>query len=473
MHGITRKKLLTEYGRALRQRSAAVFIGAGMSKRAGYPTWRELFDDVIKDLDLDSANCDLTEVAQFLVNKAHGRTHINKLIMERFLEKKVVPKELIKLAGLPVTNVWTTNYDPLIESAFRVIGKDLTVVYTSAQLMQPYKYPTVLYKMHGSVDEAASCVISKQDFETYARDKPAFLNLLSADYVGKTFLFLGLSFSDPNLNHVLSTSFAVFKENQRQHFAVLPYPQRSGSRSRAQFEYERKRFEYWVDDLGRYGISVYVVESFDQIDGLVEELANECNRLPLGDSVYVNGSFGLRESGRPRIETLCRRVGVLLADRDKRLVSGLGPVVGTSTLRGFIERLGERGVAMHGRLQVGSIRKDSQGESSRRRKLLEQCGTWILIGGDKGTRADVEITRSLPGWLIPIPGTGGAADWAAHEILKEHKDTPEYRLVAELDRAKFSVATQSAKGIEAVIEILDRHLCENSRHPRARRPSHP
>jgi hypothetical protein len=60
---------INEYTRALREDSAAMFVGAGFSVGAGYVDWKTLLKEIAEDLGLDvSRKSDLIALAQFHVN---------------------------------------------------------------------------------------------------------------------------------------------------------------------------------------------------------------------------------------------------------------------------------------------------------------------------------------------------------------------------------------------------------------------
>src|SRR6266478_8744238 len=77
------------WSKGLELGSAAVFIGAGVSRRAGYPDWRTLLADIARELGLDiGLEHDLAAVAQYSLNKAIGkRTNLTKLIVDHFPPK--------------------------------------------------------------------------------------------------------------------------------------------------------------------------------------------------------------------------------------------------------------------------------------------------------------------------------------------------------------------------------------------------
>lgn len=77
-------KFLTE----LREDNAAVFIGAGLSKAAGFVDWRGLLAPIAQPLGLDvRKENDLVTLAQFHLNTNSGnRNQLNQLLIEQFTD---------------------------------------------------------------------------------------------------------------------------------------------------------------------------------------------------------------------------------------------------------------------------------------------------------------------------------------------------------------------------------------------------
>jgi hypothetical protein len=100
---------------------------------------------------------------------------------------------------MPVTHIWTTNYDRLIERAFTEIDRPLDTISGAKDLsLKPTAGAVRLYKMHGSIDRLDDIVISTDDYELFRTKRGAFLPLLQAHLTSMSMLFVGLSFTDPN-----------------------------------------------------------------------------------------------------------------------------------------------------------------------------------------------------------------------------------------------------------------------------------
>ena len=211
---------IREYTRELHNNNAAIFAGAGLSMASGYVDWHGLLRELIQDLGLDpEKEHDLVTVAQYHCNQAGGsKTSLTQAIFNHFAPTKTPTPNHRILARLPIYTYWTTNYDKLIEKALEDAKKVPDVKYALKQLSvtRPDR-DVVVYKMHGDIDNPADAIISKDDYEAYPLKMGAFVSALRGDLVEKTFLFLGFSFTDPNIDYILSRVRVQYEQHQRHH----------------------------------------------------------------------------------------------------------------------------------------------------------------------------------------------------------------------------------------------------------------
>jgi hypothetical protein len=267
----TREIFLKEFPAALAQDTAAVFVGAGVSMAAGYPSWKTLLHDIGIELGVDSNDVsDLAALAQWHIKRSSGATKIRQVIRDEIGIEHPVPSSLEVIARLPVRHIWTTNYDRLVERAFSAIGRPLDSISAAADLiLKPRAGAVRLYKMHGSVDRLDDVVISTDDYELFRSKRGAFLPLLQAHLSSLSVLFVGLSFTDPNVRHVLSLIRESFTEAPPEHFAIVRPPHRTDFKSKAQFEARITQHNLWADDLQRYGLRAIEIDSYDQVPELL------------------------------------------------------------------------------------------------------------------------------------------------------------------------------------------------------------
>lgn len=116
------ENFIRNYTQSVLSGDAAVFIGAGLSREAGYLGWTDLLRDKAVEigLDVDKENSDLISLAQYYLNNKRQRTQINESIRNFFAPRKDInPTHThMLLSALPIRSYWTTNYDRLIEKTF-------------------------------------------------------------------------------------------------------------------------------------------------------------------------------------------------------------------------------------------------------------------------------------------------------------------------------------------------------------------
>src|ERR1700674_2211240 len=110
--------------------------------------------------------------------------------------------------------------------------------------------------MHGDIDNPADAIISKDDYEAYPLKMGAFVSALRGDLIERTFLFLGFSFTDPNIDYILSRIRVLLGGNERVHYCVMKWPDnpKAEGAEQAEYEYQRRKLELRIDDLSRYQI---------------------------------------------------------------------------------------------------------------------------------------------------------------------------------------------------------------------------
>ena len=249
--------------------NAALFAGAGLSIDAGYVDWKNLLTPLAKELGLNlDLEQDLVSVAQFFRNSNNRNRITQKLIDELgTVANPTVNHEI--LASLPISTIWTTNYDRLIEDALKAEGKIVDSKYNKDQLANTRRgRDVVLYKMHGDIENPQETTLTKDEYEKYPFTHAPFITALSGDLVSKTFLFVGFSFSDPNLDYILSRIRVNFKDNQRNHYCIFKKVERNDFDTDAQFENGKIKQELVAQDLNRFHINVVFVEKYSDITHL-------------------------------------------------------------------------------------------------------------------------------------------------------------------------------------------------------------
>ncbi len=432
---------IKDFIKDLDEGTASIFAGAGLSIPAGYVNWQKLMLEIAEDLGLNiEIESDLVSLAQYHVNENRNRTKINRKILEEFTEETEETENHRIIARLPLSSIWTTNYDELIESSIKKQNKVVDIKYNNKQLLvtKP-KRDIVVYKMHGDVSHPADAIITKQQYEGYHRTHEPFINALTGELTTKTFLFLGFSFNDPNLDYVLSRLNYRFQENQRQHYQFI-LKQRLGDANnpdQATLDYNVKKQFLMTNDLKRYGIKSLLINSYDEITEILNEIETRYKKR----TVFISGSAEIydpldKNDALGFIHTLSKT----LIENNYRVVNGFGWGVGSAVINGALEavygnplKFSENQLVLKPFPQFASSSKDL-GElwEEYRQKMISLSGISIFLFGNKqgengiveanGVIREFEIAHELGNLCIPIASTESASRTIYNSILKNPED---------------------------------------------------
>lgn len=112
---------------------ASLFIGSGVSRNSGYPGWADLLSGCADELKLDIDEVDLYSLAQYYVNK-HSDSDLRRIISQK-INKLPKSNDLLDcLLEIDFNNIWTTNYDKLIEKGLEEKGISYNVIFSDKNL---------------------------------------------------------------------------------------------------------------------------------------------------------------------------------------------------------------------------------------------------------------------------------------------------------------------------------------------------
>ena len=428
-----RERFLKEFPKAVADDAAAIFVGAGVSIGAGYPSWKELLQDIGEELGVRSGDVlDLAALAQWSISRSAGKTRILTVIRNEVGVDKPVPVPLEVIARLPIRTIWTTNYDRLIERAFSAIGRPVDTISASSDLaIRARPGAARLYKMHGSVDRLDDIVISTDDYELYRNRRGAFLPLLQAHMTSFSMLFVGLSFTDPNIRHVLSLIRESFHAAPPEHFAIVRPPHRAEYSSDDEFNARLTQHNLWAADLVRYGLHVIEIDRYEE----VPELLQDVERRVATNRVWVSGSWPMGHNRSSHVAEIAMRVGHEIGSAGFDLVSGSGVTIGAAAVSGFLDALQRAGSwDLERRLLVRPFPQpvtragpNQQQWEALRAEMARVSGAIVFIGGAK--LQDGELVESegvlderaaadrVRAFLLPVGASGGAAKAIAEDLI--------------------------------------------------------
>lgn len=94
---------------------------------------------------------------------------------------------------------------------------------------------------------SSEAVLIKDDYERYYKKQAPFVTTLCGELVAKTFLFVGFSFSDPNLDYILSRMRVEYGEDVRkQHYAIFREVSIADYKKKVDYEYDIINRDYFL-----------------------------------------------------------------------------------------------------------------------------------------------------------------------------------------------------------------------------------
>ncbi len=199
-HYIESKKLITV---ARNNEQLVIFVGAGASICSGMPTWGQAVKEIADHLGICDEPLDFLRIPQYYFN-ARGKKEYTQLMRKVFRFGDFLPKHEVhdKIIELNTRTIITTNYDNLIEKAAEDNSEVICVVSKDADL--PYrKGGKELIKIHGDF-ENDNFVLKEDDYLSYSRNFKLIENYVKSIIGTKVVLFLGYSFSDPDIKQIFS-----------------------------------------------------------------------------------------------------------------------------------------------------------------------------------------------------------------------------------------------------------------------------
>lgn len=457
-----------QYVKAIQEGYAAIFAGAGLSRSSGFVDWKELLRDLADEIHLDvDKESDLVEVAQYYCNEKRGRSEINDRLLNRFITESQDNASLRFLADAPIHTYWTTNYDHLIEDSLKRAGKRVDIKMTAKSLANSLSESDALvYKMHGDYLDPASCVITKEDYEIYNHDRQLFTTALQGDLITKTFLFIGFSFEDPNLNYILSRIRILLDENRRTHYCLFKKIKSDDYANESDYYYDLNRQTLKIHDLKRYGIEAVLIDSYDDIPNILRDICQEvkCNTIFISGAAHEYGNDW--DCTAPIfIKNLVKE----LYNHHYRIVTGHARGVGSYVISSVLEECQSNVSKLEKHLIIKAFPYEDNNRTDYpklieeyREGIFKYAGISIFMFGNKladdkvilanGVYEEYRIAKKSNAYIIPIGSTGYVAQKIWSEVYANIDDFPYLKNEADI----LSSCKEPAKVIHSILSILAR-----------------
>lgn len=212
-----------------------LFAGAGVSVQAGLPIWSSLLRKMVEPVRLTDpafhnlvsdaiAQNQLTAAAGY-IQAYHRMTANDRAASIRASLKGGLAKELVPLIRLPFRSCLTTNFDRVLYDAYAIAHQAAAVEYRYGDSGLPnavWSEDFHITRIHGGMEVYESIVLSENDFRRLL-DDPHYWDLLSVNFTQRNVLFIGFSFYDPAIRHIMTELERRFgASSPGRHMALVP-----------------------------------------------------------------------------------------------------------------------------------------------------------------------------------------------------------------------------------------------------------
>lgn len=404
---------------------AAIFAGAGMSASLGFVNWKGLLKDLAEELNLDiEKEHDLISVAQYHFNK-FKRGKINNKIINEFSTLTVGSENHKILSRIGIETYWTTNYDQIIERTLESNGKTVELKVRSEDFGRNIKKKdAIVYKMHGDKNSPDEAVLTKDDYETYNDKREFFSTALRGDLLSKTFIFIGFSFDDPNLEFILSRIKVLLKGNPPTHYcffkeiAESDFNDRNKSigQNHEDFLYAKIKQDLKISDLLRYGINAIMVKEYSEVTQILAEIEKRIKRR----NIFISGAaYDYKPYTEDEAKEFIHKLSYRLAEKEYKIVTGYGLGIGSIVINGALEyKLNSNYRNLDDLLILRPFPQIQSGAKSipeiwtdYRNDMISKAGIAVFVFGNKLVNGSIvdsngmeeEFDICLKNDVIPIP----------------------------------------------------------------------
>lgn len=196
-------------GKKARAGTLVPFLGAGISISAGGPSWPQLIERIAEVVDpglmsqrafsgrslLDQAGILRQMYEQHATD---GCETFNELVCQHVDVRKYGLAPAL-LATLPSAGAITLNYDSLFETACNDAGVPRSVIPDN----RPEDGDRWLLKLHGSVSNPDSIVLTRDDYIEHTSNRQALSALVKAHLLTHHLLFVGFGLTDDHFYEIV------------------------------------------------------------------------------------------------------------------------------------------------------------------------------------------------------------------------------------------------------------------------------
>lgn len=446
--GIKREEFVTDVAMAISDYKAALFVGAGVSASTGIPNWSTIMTPLANELGLEvSYETDLYKMAQYYENQK-GRKAVVKAFERKINVINNKSDYLQATVDLGFHEIWTTNYDKVIETGLIEQGIIPKIISSDNNLNSFNDGGVNIYKMNGDISNPEDMVITQSDLEKYSETHKMMLTFIRRELISKSFLFIGYSFSDTLILDNIAKIRHCIGDACSTHYAILG---------------KTKDTDYFVDDLEkRYKIRCLVLNSWDEFPKVIKDIKEKS----IEHRVFISGAFDQLPTNEDEFaDRLCDSLVNKLYDNEYIITTGMGKKVGNYLAGHAFAKLSQTNpYDIEKKLMMWPFfeKMSTNSKSNHRYKMIKNSHFVIFIFGNhidnkgysfisQGVLEEFKIAKELGRIIIPIPTTKYAARIIFQEVSSEITKYPYLERYIETLRTE----NDPDRLAEIVVRILD------------------
>lgn len=229
--------------RMLAKDDAIIFVGSGVSRWSGLPSWEGLISQLacyLEENDIDAslvrqeaANGDLLQAASYGFMKLTP-PQVGNFMRRVCRTGEAVPGEIHRaIMALGPSCFMTTNYDDLLEQAYRQspLLRSGPLVVLNTQLLEQAEIIHAqarhfIFKPHGDACQADSVVLTREQYRKLLPEGPlsATLNTFKTLLQSRPVMFVGFGLRDPDFLYLRDILANIYRGGMRDHYAIVADP---------------------------------------------------------------------------------------------------------------------------------------------------------------------------------------------------------------------------------------------------------
>lgn len=264
--------------RAIKDRTVFAFVGAGCSKRLGYPSWEELIDFLEAQVRTVKTSVRLEDYKGFLkdntddklwyaeILKSNLVEEFYGLIQETYKQREIRDWSFHQsLLSINFRHYLTTNYDPLLENTRLITSGSLNYFSWNNKERLKTFFEAIhsssdedrsVFHIHGRFDDKESIILTEKDYLGMYHQEELAVKVLWSIIASYRMCFIGFGLKDLDVLTVFRKVWWDFGRGNARHFAFIKENDKT----------KRIIFRQYMRD--KYGINPIF---FNKLDGADDE----------------------------------------------------------------------------------------------------------------------------------------------------------------------------------------------------------